>query len=78
MRHDASFFSAPLLREAVEVTSRMINVRRLRGTWHNELRSLADGRLLAVNYSTGVFLNLDGRPTSPPPGLIEALQQPGA
>lgn len=77
MRHDASFHSWPLLGEALEITSRLVNVRRLRGSWHNEIRSLADGRLLASNYSTGVFLNLDGRPTAPPPGMMEALQQPG-
>lgn len=78
MRHDASFFSPVLLGEAVEVTSSMVNARHLRGSWRNEIHSLSDGRLLAVNYSTGVFLNLDGRPTSPPPGLIEALQRSGA
>jgi YbgC/YbaW family acyl-CoA thioester hydrolase len=78
MRHDANLFSMPLLGETVEIASRLVDVRRLRGTWHNEIRSLADGRLLAENYSTGVFLNLDGRPTSPPPGMMEALQQPGA
>ncbi|MFN2224145.1 MAG: acyl-CoA thioesterase, partial [Candidatus Promineifilaceae bacterium] len=77
MRHDASFHSSPLLGEALEITSRLVNVRRLRGSWHNEIRSLADGRLLASNYSTGVFLNLDGRPTAPPPGMMEALQKPG-
>jgi acyl-CoA thioesterase FadM len=74
MRHDASINSLPVLGEVMEVTSRMISARRLRGTWHNEIRSQSDGRLLATNHSTGVFLNLDGRPTSPPPGLIEALQ----
>lgn len=78
MRHDASLLAPAVLGEAVEVTSGMVNARHLRGSWHNEIRSLADGRLLASNYSTGVFLNLDGRPTSPPPGLIEALQEPGA
>ncbi len=78
MRHDASLFSPALLGETVEVTSGMVNARRLRGSWHNEIRSLSDGRLLASNYSTGVFLNLNGRPTSPPPGLIKALQQGNA
>jgi acyl-CoA thioester hydrolase len=77
MRHDASFFSPALLGEAVEVTSRLVNVRHLRGSWHNEIRSRSDGRLLATDYSTGVFLNLEGRPTTPPPGMIEALQEPG-
>lgn len=76
MRHDASFHSQPVLGDSVEIVSRLVNARRLRGTWQNEIRSLVDGRLLATNYSTGVFLNLDGRPTSAPPGMIEALQAP--
>jgi acyl-CoA thioesterase FadM len=78
MRHDASFYSPAALGEALEVTSRLVNVRHLRGTWHNEIRRLADGRLVASDYSTGVFLNLAGRPTSPPPGMIQALQEPAA
>ncbi|MGD2076955.1 MAG: acyl-[acyl-carrier-protein] thioesterase [Chloroflexota bacterium] len=76
MRHDASIVSWPLLGDTIEVVSRLINVRRLRGTWHNEIRSAADNRLLATDYSTGIFLNLEGRPTSAPPGMMEALQDP--
>jgi acyl-CoA thioester hydrolase len=76
MRHDASFHSRPAMGEVMEITSRLVNVRRLRGTWQNEIKSLDDGRSIATNYSTGVFLNLAGRPTSPPAGMIEALQQP--
>lgn len=74
MRHDASIFLPAVLGETVEISSRLVKARRLGGTWQNQIRSLADGRLLASNYSTGVFLNLDGRPTSAPPGMIEALQ----
>ena len=76
MRHDASFFSQPALGQEVEITSRLVDVRRLRGTWQNEIREAADGRLVVNDYSTGVFLNLAGRPTSPPPGMMEALQRP--
>jgi len=76
MRHDASFFSQPTLGQALEITNRLVDVRRLRGTWQNEVRDAADGRLIVNNYSTGVFLNLAGRPTSPPPGMMEALQTP--
>ena len=76
MRHDATFFSQPSLGQALEITSRLVDVRRLRGTWQNKIRDLDDGQLLVNNYSTGVFLNLAGRPTSPPPGMMEALQRP--
>jgi len=76
MRHDLKIHARLALGEAVEVISRLVNVRRLRGTWQNEIRRMADGHIVATNYSTGVFLNLSGRPTSPPPGMIEALQQP--
>ncbi|UCG24279.1 MAG: acyl-[acyl-carrier-protein] thioesterase [Chloroflexota bacterium] len=76
MRHDTTFFGQPALGQALEITSRLVDVRRLRGTWQNEIRDVDSGRLLVNNYSTGVFLNLAGRPTSPPPGMMEALQSP--
>lgn len=76
MRHDAVFHSQPVLGQTVEITSRLVEVRRLRGTWQNEIRDKAGGRLLVEDFSTGVFLNLSGRPTSPPPGMMEALQNP--
>jgi acyl-CoA thioester hydrolase len=76
MRHDVKFHSRLALGEAVEIDSRLVDVRRLRGTWQNEITKIADGYNVATNYSTGVFLNLSGRPASPPPGMIEALRQP--
>lgn len=76
MRHDTRFLSQPALGDSIEITSRLVDVRRLRGTWQNEIRDVANGQLLANNYSTGVFLNLAGRPTSPPAGMMEALQRP--
>jgi acyl-CoA thioesterase FadM len=38
----------------------------VRGTWRHEVRRVADGTLIARNYSTGAFLTLDGRPVRAP------------
>ena len=61
MRHDTEFYTLPRLGDDLRFTNRLVDVRRLRGTWLNEIHRRSDGRLLARNYSTGVFLDLSGR-----------------
>jgi acyl-CoA thioesterase FadM len=74
IRHDTSIIELPRLWEEVETTSQIVDLHRLRGTWLVELRRAADGALLVRDYSTGVFLNLDGRPASPPMQLLREIQ----
>jgi len=65
---------APAPNDTVRITSRLIDARRLGGTWLIEVQNLADGQLLARDYSTGVHLNLEGRPAAPPAQIIQDIQ----
>jgi acyl-CoA thioesterase FadM len=73
-RHDTRFHTYPRRGEAIRIASRLVDVRHWRGTWQVEVRRALDGELLVRDYSTGTFLNLEGRPTTPPPEMMQEIQ----
>lgn len=73
-RHDTEFLAFPDADDSIRVTSRAIEVRRLRGTWLHEIHRLSDGKLLVRDYTTGVFLDLTGRPATPPSEMMNDIQ----
>jgi YbgC/YbaW family acyl-CoA thioester hydrolase len=73
-RHDCQILSLPKAGEDVRIMSQLVEVRRLGGTWLIEAQDPTDGRLLARDYSTGIHLNLEGRPASPPSRILENIQ----
>ncbi len=70
-RHEFEFARMPRAGEEIEVSSRIYEVRRVRGTWRHELT--CTGELLAAAFVSGGFLNTAGQPHPPPPGLINGL-----
>lgn len=74
IRHDTVFEALPKLGDRITMTNRVVDVRRLKGTWLNEIRRESDNALLARNYATGAFLDLEGRPATPPEGMMETIQ----
>ena len=72
-RHDTEYLAPVRYGDEVEIRSRLVDLRRVRGTWQHEMRRAADGALLARNYSSGAFLTLDGRPRQAPAEYLEAL-----
>jgi molybdopterin-guanine dinucleotide biosynthesis protein B len=72
IRHDSEFFQPLAVGDEVEILSRIIELRKVRGTW--EHRFYRDGRLVAVDYSAGAFLTRDGRPRLAPQEMLEALR----
>jgi len=74
MRHDTTFQARPAAGERIRIVSRLVEARRRRGTWINEIFRLNDGALLVRNYSTGVFLDLEGRSAVPPEGMMAEIQ----
>jgi acyl-CoA thioesterase FadM len=72
-RHDAEFYSAAGEGDEVEIVSRLIEVRRVRGTWIHEIRRAGTDTVLMRDYSTGAFLDWSGKVRAAPPEMMEAL-----
>lgn len=73
IRHDTEYFVPAVYGDAVDVVSYLYDLRRVRGTWLHEVFRERDGALLVRNYSTGAFLDLEGRPRRAPEGMLEDL-----
>ncbi len=74
LRHDTEIASYPRRQDSIRITSRLIDVRRLLGTWCAEVRRWPDGKLLVRDFSTGVFLDLQGHPASLPTQIGHDIQ----
>jgi acyl-CoA thioesterase FadM len=73
MRHDLEFFCYPRVEDRVHLISRYVDSHRLRGTWLHEIHRLPGNDLLVRDYSTGVFVDLQGRPSTPPVEMARDL-----
>ena len=58
--------------ESVEVTSRLVHLRRVSGIWHHRLRR-SDGALVAADHMRGAFVDLAGRIHAAPRELLDDL-----
>lgn len=74
-RHDAEFFQSIGYPDEVDIVSRLVDVRRARGTWIHEVRRCDDGALLMRDYSTGASLRWDGKLRPVPAEMMEALRR---
>ncbi|RME83875.1 MAG: acyl-CoA thioesterase [Caldilineae bacterium] len=73
-RHDSEFRHWPALGDRIEITSRLVDVRRFRGTWLHQVHRLPERTLLLQDYSTGIFLDLEGKLASGPAEMMQELQ----
>jgi len=58
--------------DELTVTSRLIEARRVSGSWRHEVR-LSDGSLVAADHDRGAFVDATGRLRLAPDGLIQDL-----
>lgn len=72
-RHDAEFTDAAREGDKIVIESRLIDVRRVRGTWLHEVRRAETRALIMRDYSTGAFLDWAGKVRPAPAGMMEAL-----
>jgi acyl-CoA thioester hydrolase len=75
--HDIEYFEPAFDNEEVEIRSWVCELGRVRGAWTHEIYSVGRSRLLAREYSLGIFVDASGRPRSAPPELIaDAVRGP--
>ena len=72
-RHDAEFFDAAWDGDEIEIVSRLIDFRRVRGTWQHEVYRAATNALIMRDYSTGAFLDWEGNVRAGPMEVLVAL-----
>ena len=72
-RHDTDFLLPALYRDEIRIVSRLHEIRKVRGTWRHRIYRATTGELLAVNYSTGAFLTLDGKPRRLPREMLDDI-----
>lgn len=76
--HDIEYFEPAFDNEEIEVTSWVCEVGRVRGAWTHEIHSLDRGKLLAREYSLGIFVNDMGKPVPAPTEAIrDIVRGPG-
>ena len=72
-RHDVEFFGSAKDGDEIEIASRLIEIRRVRGTWQHEICRAVTKELLLRDYSTGAFLDWKGNVRSGPMEILDAL-----
>ena len=72
-RHDVEFFGPAKDGDEIEIASRLIEIRRVRGTWQHEIYRAVTKELLLRDYSTGAFLDWKGNVRSGPMEILDAL-----
>jgi acyl-CoA thioester hydrolase len=69
--HEVQYFAPALDNDDIEVVSRVCEMGKVRGAWTHDISNAGTGKLLARDYSVGVFVNLEGQPIPPPAQAIE-------
>jgi acyl-CoA thioester hydrolase len=69
--HEMEYFAPARDNDEVEVVSWVCELGKVRGAWTHEIYHAGTGKLLARDYSLGVFLTPEGKPTTLPAQAIE-------
>lgn len=72
-RRDTQLITPAVYADEIEMVSRLFEVRRVRGTWIHELYRLPARELVLRDYSTGAFLDWQGKIRVPPGEMVELL-----
>ena len=71
VRHDGEFHAPVTPGDSVQIESRVVEMRHVRGVWRHEITCRA--QIVAVDFVSGGFLSQSGRISPPPAALISAL-----
>jgi len=71
--HEMVYFEPAGDNDPIEIVSWICEVGKVRGAWIHEIYNAATGKLLARDYSLGVFVTRDGKLFAPPPEIVEKV-----
>jgi acyl-CoA thioester hydrolase len=69
--HDIEYFVPARDNDEIQIVSWICEVGKVRGAWIHEIYNAGEKTLLARDYSLGVFVNSQGKPTAAPQSQIE-------
>ncbi|MDQ3817802.1 MAG: acyl-[acyl-carrier-protein] thioesterase [Acidobacteriota bacterium] len=69
--HEIEYFEAAFDNDEIEIVSWVCEMGRVRGSWIHEIYNAATKKLLARDYSLGIFINGDGKLVAPPQNFID-------
>ena len=68
--HDIEYFEPARDNDEIEIVSWVCEMAKVRGAWWHEIYHARTGKLLARDYSLGVFVNAAGKLIAPPPEIV--------
>ncbi|MGH7767998.1 MAG: acyl-[acyl-carrier-protein] thioesterase [Candidatus Binatia bacterium] len=71
--HEIDYFAPARDNDAVEIVSWICEIGKVRGAWIHEVYNAANRKLLARDYSLGIFVNSQGKPTTVPKVLVDDI-----
>jgi acyl-CoA thioester hydrolase len=69
--HDIEYFEPARDNDEIEIVSWICEMAKVRGAWWYEIHNAQTGKLLARDYSLGVFVNNAGKLIVPPQEIVE-------
>jgi len=71
--HDIEYFAPAGDNDAIEIVSWICEIGKVRGAWIHEVYNAANRKLLARDYSLGIFVNSQGKLTAAPQSLVDDI-----
>ena len=71
--HDVEYFGAAHDNDEIEIVSWICEVGKVRAAWTHEVYQAETMRLLARDYSLGVFVDRQGRPIAAPSSVVDDI-----
>lgn len=68
--HEIQYLEPAFDNDEVEIISWVCELGKVRGAWTHEIYGVNNQKLLARDYSLGIFVNADGRPTAAPMTMV--------
>ncbi len=71
--HEIEYFEPAFDNDEIEIVSWVCEMGKVRGAWTHEIYNAVTKRLLARDYSLGVFVNEKGRPIAAPTEIVKDI-----